>query len=151
MMFQSAEQHRFQPSSESPELLDDSLKVQRPGVVTRHGGGAGQVQAEIELIGAGTKVAARRDSLAEQLQASGCNTDTADSARGKRRIGSSPHPALNLGRGNEVGSIDQCLSWRAEPADQSDRGAGVKIPGGGEAYRGKVVRGGIIGNACDRC
>src|SRR4051794_4988204 len=37
-------------------LLNDRLEVERTGIVAGHSGRAGQVQPEIQLVGAGTKV-----------------------------------------------------------------------------------------------
>ena len=63
-------------------LLDDRLKVQRASVVAGQRGDAGQIQAQIELVGAGTEVAARCHGLAEQLEAS---TGHAHAAHGRAR------------------------------------------------------------------
>ena len=54
-------------------LLDDRLKVERTGVVTRHRGGTGQVQPQVQLVGASAKERPYADGLAEQLQASTCH------------------------------------------------------------------------------
>src|SRR3954468_7554743 len=60
----------FRVASEVRMLLDNRLKVERTGIVTRHSGGAGQVQPQIELVGPGTEVASGRNRLAEKLKAS---------------------------------------------------------------------------------